>query len=165
MGLTVHQMLLGVHILFGLIWVGGILFVGWGVFPAVKKLDFSHQQQFLESLMGWTHRLLSLAGAAVIATGVLLGTAFGPIREWGTLWTTSYGIHFMLAFGLGILTLGWGAFVSYRYSMRVIRNRTLWSMAGRGYPMLLNRAMRRVTAVSGVEVLGFVSLLVAMLTF
>ncbi|WP_040224973.1 hypothetical protein [Bhargavaea cecembensis] len=165
MGWNIHQLVLGVHILFGIMWVGGILFVGWGVFPAMKRLDFASQQQFLQALMGWTHRLLSLIGAAVIVTGVALGTAFGPVREWSTLWNTSYGQHFILAFGLGLATLGWGALVSYRYSMKVIRDGTLWGLAGQGYPMFLNRALRRVTAVSGVEVLGFIALLAVMLSF
>lgn len=36
---AIYQIVLGIHILLGIAWVGGILFVGWGVFPVAKKLD------------------------------------------------------------------------------------------------------------------------------
>src|SRR5699024_12871696 len=36
----VRQILLIVHILLAIIWVGGVLVVGWGVFPAARTLMY-----------------------------------------------------------------------------------------------------------------------------
>ncbi|MFS8630402.1 MAG: hypothetical protein LOD92_04450, partial [Bacillales bacterium] len=46
-----HSFLLGCHILLAAIWVGGVLFIGWGVYPVVKKMPPSRQQAFLHALM------------------------------------------------------------------------------------------------------------------
>jgi len=59
---AIRQLLLTVHILLAVIWVGGILFVGWGLFPAARKLSYSVQQKLFVAVMEWTHWLFTLAG-------------------------------------------------------------------------------------------------------
>lgn len=109
----IHQLVLGLHILAAIAWAGGILFVGWGVFPTLKKFDYIEQQHILKTLMETVHMWLTAFGAFVIVTGILLGTVLGPIKQWDTLWQTSYGHKFLFALLLGIFALGWGAKVSY----------------------------------------------------
>ncbi|RNF40348.1 hypothetical protein [Planococcus salinus] len=161
----VHQIVLSVHILLGITWVGGILFVGWGVFPAAEKLDYISRQRFLISLMQGVHHLFTLVGSGVIVTGVLLGTVLGPVRQLDSMFHSAYGHNLLMAFTVGVLTLLWGVFVSYRFSMKVLTHQTLWRMAENGYPRLLKNAMRSVAIVSGVEVLGFLGLVAIMLSF
>src|SRR5690625_6625148 len=87
---AMRELILVLHIFLAIIWAGGIMFIGWGVFPASLKLPLAKQRYFLISLMKSTHHLFSLAGFFVIITGILLGTVFGPIRTWDYLWSTTY---------------------------------------------------------------------------
>src|SRR5699024_12731952 len=43
---TLHQLLLGTHIFSAILWVGGVLFIGWGVFPAVRYFTYENQRKF-----------------------------------------------------------------------------------------------------------------------
>lgn len=162
---TIHQLVLGLHILLAIAWSGGILFVGWGVFPSVKKLDFLQQQRMLTALMERIHHLLTLLGSLVIVTGILLGTVLGPIKSLDALWQTSFGHKFALALLIGMLALFWGANISYRFTMKLLRKSTLWEMAENGYPHFLQQSLRNVMMVSSVEVAGFVTLLAIMVYF
>ena len=76
MKLYIRDLILLAHILLGITWLGGILFVGWGVYPAANKLPYRQQQKFLLILMKHVHLLLTLAGAGVISTGTILGTIY-----------------------------------------------------------------------------------------
>src|SRR5690625_5204862 len=118
--LYIRQIVLVIHILLGIIWVGGILFVGWGVYPAVKKMKIQDQRFFLYSMMKHTHLLFSLAGAGVIFTGIILGTVLGPIKQWNDLFTSTYGNLFFTALLIGIATLTWGIFISYPQTMSML---------------------------------------------
>ncbi|WP_088009534.1 hypothetical protein [Indiicoccus explosivorum] len=162
---TLRELVLGIHVFLGIVWVGGVLFVGWGVFPAVRAMDYRNQQRFLLSLMRWTHKVFTLSGAGVIVTGIFLGTVFGPIQSMGTASLSPYGHHFVLALVVGSLTLAWGTLVSYPHAISVLSKTVLWNMADEGYDTFLKQSLRGVTLVSGVEVIGFVGLLTIMLTF
>ena len=154
-----RQILLVIHILLGIIWVGGVLFVGWGVYPTVRKMNIPNQRAFLISLMNWTHKLFTLVGLAVIFTGILLGTVFGPIKEWHYLLTTTYGHIFLTALIIGFATLGWGSLVAHRYTMKVLGDQSIWNYAEKGSTTLLNHEMFKVTLVTSVEVIGFTALI------
>ncbi|WP_438314789.1 hypothetical protein [Sporosarcina sp. FA9] len=162
---SIHQIVLAIHILLGITWVGGILFIGWGVFPVAKKMDVLNRQKLLVGLMRWVHHKFTLIGFGVILTGLVLGSVLGPVRGMDTALNTAYGHNLILAFTVGVLTILWGTFVSYRFTIKVLTHDTLWKMAENGYPRLLRNAMRNVTIVSGVEVVGFISLLILMLSF
>lgn len=158
-----RQILLGIHIFLAIVWVGGILFIGWGVYPVARTIPFSEQRRFLHSLMKWSHMLFLLAGCGVIVTGVLLGTAVGPIRKWHDLWHTSYGSIWFASFVIALLTLAWGAFVGYRKAAHVFSDKSLWQRAERGETAPLRRKMATVIAIEAVEVLGFIILIVCMI--
>jgi len=119
MAWEIRQILLGVHVLLAIVWVGGILFISWGVYPAARTMSPPKQRLFFRSLMQWTHWPFTLAGAGVIATGVLLGTAAGPIRHWYAVWYTSYGKIWLASLIIALGTLSWGAFVGFRQAMKV----------------------------------------------
>lgn len=158
-----HQIVLGIHIFLGIVWVGGILFVGWGVYPAVKTMEVSAQRKFLYTLMNKTHVLFSLVGVGVIATGIILGTVLGPIKSIDILLNTTYGKLWLTALIIGLITLAYGIFVGYKQTMKMLHNDTIWKMAEKGYNTPLSRAMFFTAAVESVEVLGFIVLLTIMI--
>lgn len=160
---VLRQILLGIHILLAIIWVGGVLFVGWGVYPASKKLAAHHQRTFLKALMQWTHHLFTLAGVGVIITGVILGTVLGPLNSWADVYSTAYGRIWLTALISALLTLGWGVFISYRQAMKVFANERLWIAAENGDAKPLNKAMLLITGIESIEVFGFLLLIGCMI--
>lgn len=157
-----RQALLFVHILLAITWVGGILFISWGVYPAVRKMIFIQQRKVLLALMQWSHKFLTGAGAGVIFTGILLGTLFGPISQWRDLWETRYGNIWLSALIIGLVTLLWGIFVGYRQSINVFSHVELWQQADSGDRKPLLKALAKVALLESVEVIGFMALIVLM---
>ncbi|WP_164216013.1 hypothetical protein [Virgibacillus sp. YIM 98842] len=160
-----RELLLVVHIFLAIIWAGGIMFIGWGVFPATLKLSLARQRYFLISLMKNTHYLFTLAGTFVIFTGILLGTVFGPIKTWGFLWHTTYGNIFIAALIIGLITLLWGMLVGYREMMIIFKDEFLWKEAEKGNKKPLIGQLIRLAALESVEVVGFVALVFLMVAF
>lgn len=160
-----RQFLLGVHIFLAIIWVGGVLFVGWGVYPAAKSMAYEVQRKFFLSLMSWTHRMFTAAGSGVILTGVLLGTVAGPIRHWDDIWHTEYGNIWFSALIIGLFTLLWGVFVGYRKSTQIFSKTFLWKIAENGNKQPLTHALASLVVIESIEVVGFLTLIVLMISF
>lgn len=161
----IRQIILYVHILFAMTWVGGVLFVGWGVFPAIKKFAFKDQRAILLAIMKHTHSLLTFAGLIVITSGFLLGTVFGPIGSFKQLVTTSYGHKFLTALAIGVFTLLWGVLIGFRETLVVLKDDFIWIEASKGRKTLLNKSFFRIATLEAVEVLGFLILLYIMIAF
>jgi len=159
-----RQFILGVHILLAIIWVGGVLFVGWGVFPAAKTLAYNVQRSFFLTLMRFTHWFFTGAGLGVIVTGILLGTLLGPIQSWEQVWQTTYGNTWFTALVIGVVTLIWGVVIAYRQAIKVFTNTSIWQEASAGSPRKLNKALFRIALTESVEVIGFMLLIYLMIS-
>ncbi|WP_085992878.1 hypothetical protein [Oceanobacillus senegalensis] len=61
-----RQILLIIHITLGVLWAGGIMFIGWGVFPASLSISLNNQRKFLIQLMKSTHHFFTLIGLGVM---------------------------------------------------------------------------------------------------
>ncbi len=163
MAWSTYQTVLWLHIFLAIIWVGGLLFVGWGVFPATKALAVRDQRQMLLTLMKSSHRIFTITGTGVIVSGTILGTLLGPIKSWEILWQTSYGNQWLIAFLVGIGTLLWGSTISYRHTIKVLNADHLWILAEKGYKRFLNNSLFILALVAGVEFFGFVILITLMI--
>jgi copper resistance protein D len=161
----VRQILLMIHITLGVMWAGGVMFVGWGVFPATWSMSVATQRQFLIKLMKWTHHIFTLIGCGVVGTGILLGTVYGPIKEWQTIWSTTYGHIWLAALLIGIFSLLWGMFVGYREMMLLFHDKYVWYLAEKGKKELLIRGLIRLALLESVEVVGFLVLIILMVSF
>ncbi|WP_411843885.1 hypothetical protein [Salinicoccus sp. HZC-1] len=163
MNWTIYQTVLWIHIFLAINWVGGLLFVGWGVFPAVRFLALRDMRRMLRAVMGHSHYLFTSAGAGVILTGTLLGTWLGPVKSFDAVWQTTYGILWFAALIIGVLTLLWGTFIGYPHAMRVLSEDSLWEAAEVGNRGPLNRSLIILALVESVEGFGFVVLLTLMI--
>lgn len=159
---TMYQTVLWLHIVIAILWVGGVMFVGWAVYPASNKLDRAQQRTFLTALMKHTHWLFVIEGIGVIFTGILLGTILGPIDQWSDLYTTMYGRKFIAAFFLAVFVLLWGSLIGFRKTMNVLEDNTIWNLAKKDMCTPLNRAFRFTALVAGVEVIGFLGIIALM---
>ncbi len=157
-----RQFILFIHILLAIIWFGGVLFVGWGVFPASQKLKPTIQREFLSHLMFWVHWPLTFLGLSVITSGIILGTFIGPLKSWEAIFSTSYGHLFTTALIVAILTLLWGMFISYKHTMNVLSRTDIWDQAEEGNNKPLRKAFLGIAALESVEIAGFVIILICM---
>ncbi|WP_028782181.1 hypothetical protein [Thalassobacillus devorans] len=157
-----RELVLFIHILLGVMWAGGILFIGWGVFPAAAKMPVERQRTFLIGLMKHTHYLFTMAGTGVVLTGIILGTVFGPLHSWDTIRSTTYGHLWLTALSIGTFALFWGVFVGYREMMLVFTDDYLWKEAAAGSRKALSRDLFRLAALESVEVLSLVALIFLM---
>lgn len=164
MGFDIRQLLLFLHILLGIIWVGGVMFVGWGVFPAAKAIPFRQQRLFFTTLMKWSHWIFTGVGIGVIATGILLGVIFGPIQNTHVLFHTTYGVHWLAALIIASFVLLWGIVVGYRQAMRVFANESLWDKAEHGNTKPLSKSFFLIAVIEAVEVIGFIVIVYLMVT-
>lgn len=155
------DVLLFIHIFSSIVWVGGLLFVAWGVYPASRLLPIFKQKNFLIQLMKKSHKGFITAGGLVLFTGFLMGIT-GPIHSLSQLVTTYYGKWWLLSFGVGLVTLGWGTFIGYRAMIRILSRDIIWKMAAKGYPRLLYISLFKVAVISSIEGLGFVILIILM---
>lgn len=160
-----HQVVLGVHILVAIIWVGGVLFIGWGLFPSVSKWTFHEQRKIFSTVMDWVHWPLTFAGIFVIATGILLGTVLGPIHHLSDFVGTRYGIHWLFALVTGLLTLAWGVFIGNKMAIHVFSQEELWEQADIGKKKSLYKKLAQVVAAESIEILGFFILIYLMISF
>ncbi len=157
-----RQAILFLHIFSAIIWVGGIFFVGWGVFPAARKLPYTIQRKFFLSLMEWTHILFSIAGLIVILTGVLLGTVLGPLKSWHAVVSSTYGNIWLAALMIATISLLWGIFVAYPLAMKLFKKTTIWENADIGYEKGIWKLLIQYMAIESVEVIGFTILIYLM---
>ncbi|QGH33790.1 hypothetical protein GI584_07050 [Gracilibacillus salitolerans] len=156
-----NSLLLWIHIVAGILWVGGLFFIIWGVYPATRVLPVLRQKQFLLQLMKWSHKGFSIAGITVIITGFLMGIG-GTVNRWEMLFTTYYGKWWITSLVIGLCTLVWGTFIGYRAFIRMLTREIIWKMAEKGYPRLLYFSIVKVVFISSIEGLGFFILILLM---
>lgn len=96
------------HIVAAIIWLGGTIFMYYGVYPTLLKLTAQEGQKFLGILQKYAGPLMAISGSAVVVLGLIRGTVFGPIRSWAVL-GSPYGLTFIAAFVLAIVLTIMGA--------------------------------------------------------
>ena len=96
------------HIAAAIVWLGGTIFMYYGVYPALLKMTAQEGQKFLGMLEKYAGPLLAVSGSAVVLFGLIRGTVFGPIRSWAVL-GSPYGLTFITAFLLAIVLTILGA--------------------------------------------------------
>ncbi|UJL46689.1 hypothetical protein KFZ58_01650 [Virgibacillus sp. NKC19-16] len=128
-------------------------------------MSLANQRQFLIQLMKWAHHLFALIGTGVIATGILLGTVFGPIHSIDVIWNTPYGNIWLAALLIGIFNLLWGIFVGYREMMIIFTDDYFWKEADKGNKSPLRRQLFRLAVLESIEVFGFIVLISLMVAF
>lgn len=163
MNWTIYQTVLWIHIFLAINWVGGLLFVGWGIFPALRLFELQDTRRILRAVMKHSHYLFTFSGTTVILTGVLLGTWLGPLDSLEAVLHTTYGNLWFAALIIGIVTLLWGTFIGYPHAMRVLSDNHLWDAAEKGDRRPLNRSLVVLVLVESVEGFGFASLLTLMI--
>lgn len=97
------------HVLAGIVWFGGYVFMALGVWPALLRRPPAEAKATLQAMDRFVGPLMMLSGTLVFWLGILRGTWLGPIKSWGYLLTTAYGLTFLVALLLTLALTAHGA--------------------------------------------------------
>jgi uncharacterized membrane protein len=95
------------HVLAAITWVGASLTTNFIVVPALGKLTIPEQKRFGAAYGAAANRLLRPTATLVILLGILRGTVFGQLKSVDAVLGTTYGITWLVALILAILTFAW----------------------------------------------------------
>ncbi len=116
---TLVQIVQWLHILFGITWFGGYIFMTFGVWPTLLHRPVLEAKAFYTDLAQPVGKLMMVSGSAVLILGVLRGTVFGIIRSFEVLFNTPYGLTWLAALVLTLILTVHGAVSSKDTDIKV----------------------------------------------
>lgn len=140
------------HVLGGIFWFGGTLFMNFVVIPGVRVMSPGAQKEF-GNAVGKTGQIVRPIAYATIVLGILRGTVWGPIKGTDTLFGTAYGITWLVALVIAVAMVGYSQVVIEPFRER-IQNAT---------PEEAQALVKRAAGVFGTELLMFFAIFTAMI--
>ncbi len=116
---TLVQIVQWLHILFGITWFGGYIFMTFGIWPVLLLRPVPEARAFYTDLAEPVGKLMMISGSFVLLLGILRGTVFGIIRSFEVLFNTTYGLTWLVALILTIILTVHGAVSSKQYETRI----------------------------------------------
>ena len=106
------------HIVPGVIWVGGIIFFAFVIQPALSRTGSEHSGPVMQSLVKPMQALLHSSAWMTIIFGLAMAFRVrDPLFDF--LWSTNWGIAIVLGFVTALVGYGLGV-ISGRYSKKII---------------------------------------------
>jgi uncharacterized membrane protein len=96
------------HVLAAITWFGAVIYTDFILIPALTTLPAREQRSAGEAVGRRAVPVIMGAATIVIVLGVLRGTVFGQIKSLDAL-TTTYGLTFLVALVVSVVTWYWGA--------------------------------------------------------
>ena len=152
------------HVLGGVFWLGGTLYVNFVAIPALRRAGPEHARKVLRILNRQGERVIFPVALATIALGVLRGTVFGPIQSFDVLFGTAYGWTWLVGLVAAIATLAWGSRVLVPAANRLADHDVAWTTTPDGKPTPeAQAAIGSVVRVALLELVGFAAIFTAMI--
>jgi len=95
------------HVIAAITWFGAVIYNDFILIPALTTLPPRIQRTAGGAIGIQADKVLKGAASAVIVLGILRGTVFGSIRSLDAV-TTTYGLTWLVALGLALVTFVWG---------------------------------------------------------
>jgi uncharacterized membrane protein len=140
------------HVLLGILWFGNALVLDVIVIPAINRLPIVAQREIASYIGARSTPIFHVVVPLIIVLGFVRGTVLGPIKSVDILLGSAYGLTWLVALIVTILTYLWGLFViipTLREMDRVPLN------ADGTATSELERATNRVKLVVSLELIGF----------
>ncbi len=102
------------HILAGVVWMGGSVIFALVVYPMLFERPKDDARAMYEHMAKPMGVLMAVCGNLTPLLGLLRATVMGPIKSLAQLWETSYGVTFCVAFALSAFLAAHGARTSDR---------------------------------------------------
>lgn len=99
------------HVLLGIVWFGNALVVAAILIPALNPLPIPVQRQVGGAYGLRASRLFDIIVPAIIVLGIVRGTLLGPIDDIGEVFSTAYGLTWLVALLVTAATYLWGRIV------------------------------------------------------
>lgn len=141
------------HVLGGILWFGGTLYINLILIPAILPLSREKQQEIAAHVSPLTTRMLRPTAILVIALGVIRGTVLGQLHSVQDVLGTAYGRTWLVALIGALLLYG---FIEVVFDPNVRRLNT--AKSGAEYDTTLQ--LVKVFAV--LELLGFFAVFTCM---
>ena len=140
------------HVLLGIVWFGYSLALAIFFIPAVSRLPIITQRQIGANLGSHAKPIIDVVAPAILVLGVIRGTVLGPIDSLEELFTTAYGLTFLVAAVMIVAVYLWGRFVI----IRAVERLAAAPLTPEGGPTPeLDAALARAKQVTLLELLGF----------
>lgn len=152
-GLIVIQWL---HVFLGILWFGSTLYLDFVIIPAVMTLPLEQQRTVSRPLTQFSERVIIPAGILVTLLGLVRGIVFGPVQSLDFLFSTAYGITFLIAGLSALATFAWSQLVLTRAAKHLDRFPLAEVMQTEGkVAVAFASQVRRVKSFALLELLGF----------
>ncbi|MCA1570375.1 MAG: hypothetical protein LC798_08685 [Chloroflexi bacterium] len=99
------------HVLLGIVWFGYSLALAIFVIPAVSRLSIATQRQIGAVLGERAKPIIDVVAPSILVLGIIRGTLLGPIDSIEDVFTTAYGLTWLLAIVVIVAVFLWGRFV------------------------------------------------------
>ena len=116
---TLVQIVQWLHVLSGITWFGGYIFMTFAVWPVLLRRPVPEARSFFTDFTKPVGSLMMVSGTLVLLLGILRGTVFGIIRSTEVLFNTSYGLTWLAALVLTLILTVHGAVSSKNMEERI----------------------------------------------
>jgi hypothetical protein len=99
------------HVFLGIVWFGYSLALAIFFIPAISHLPITTQREIGASLTKRAVPIIDVIAPAILILGVIRGTLLGPIDSVGEVFTTAYGLTWLVAAVMLVLVFSWSRFV------------------------------------------------------
>jgi uncharacterized membrane protein len=96
------------HVLSGITWFGGILFIALALLPALRGVAPADQRAVVNPLARRIIQVMTVAALSTVILGILRGTVFGAVQSTEVAFGTAYGWTWITALVLGLITIACG---------------------------------------------------------
>jgi putative copper export protein len=96
------------HIASGIVWAGGAVAFILVVEPALLRLEPGEMRGFLAAQAKFAGAVMGISGVLLLLTGFARAFMGGGVASFGDLFTTSYGLHVLVAFVLVVAVTALG---------------------------------------------------------
>ena len=148
------------HVVLGILWFGTALSLDVIVIPAINRLPIVAQRDVASLIGSRATPIFRVVVPLIVALGVIRGTLLGPIKSVEVLFGTAYGLTWLVALTVVILTYLFGEFVIIP-ALRTMNGAPL--NADGTSTSELEGATNRVKRVVSIELLAFIVIFTCMI--
>ena len=140
------------HVLLGILWFGYSLALAAFVIPAVSRMPIATQREIGARLGAHAKPIIDVVAPTILVLGVIRGTLLGPIDSVEEVFTTAYGITWLVAAVMIVVVYVWGRFVI----ITAVERMAAAPLTADGGPTPeLDTALSHAKRVTILELLGF----------
>ena len=148
------------HVLLGIFWFGNALVLDVIVIPAINRLPIVRQREISSYIGSRATPIFQIVVPSIIALGFIRGTLLGPIKSVDFLIGSAYGLTWLTALGVTILTYLFGLFVI----IPALRRMDGAAVDPDGSPTpVLTAAINNVKRLVSLELIGFLVIFTCMI--